>query len=210
MSWLSDYILGLAKRIDDLEARLANAQIIGKVAEVKGDKMRVKIAETNDGKPVLSPWVQIMQPAGSVAANIPLKAGDPCRLLSPNGEIGSSSIAVHDSHSNAAKNPAKKPEDLMLAYEGGAVLLNKEKISVTKGKKAAVILTDDKISLRFGDCGLELTDGRITISSGKAKLELTGDLAIEAAKVKHKGKNIGADHRHGGIEPGGGKTDTPS
>ncbi|KAA6405666.1 phage baseplate assembly protein [Candidatus Tokpelaia sp.] len=208
-AYVTGFFLSITKRLDEAEARLANMQIIGKVAEVNKDKIRVELGQDKDGKPVLSPWVQAQAPAGAVAANIPFKVGDPVRLLSPNGEIGSSSLAVRDSHSSAAPNPALAPEDLVVAYEGCTVTLNKEQIVVKKGENSSIVLQNDKIILALGQSSIELSDGKITLKSGESVVELGADFTITAGKVKHKDRNIGADHKHGGVETGGGQTGAP-
>lgn len=43
---------------------------------------------------------------------------------------------------------------------------------------------------------------RISVSGGK--------LVITGGKVEHNGKNIGSDHKHAGVEPGGGQTGDPA
>lgn len=54
-----------------------------------------------------------------------------------------------------------------------------------------------------GSVQLHLTDSGINLSVGSQALSLSSD------GLKHNGKNIGATHRHGGVEPGGAKTDEP-
>lgn len=54
-----------------------------------------------------------------------------------------------------------------------------------------------------GSVRLHLTDSGINLSVGSQTLFLSPD------GLKHNGKNIGATHRHGGVEPGGAKTDEP-
>ncbi|MFP2167120.1 Gp138 family membrane-puncturing spike protein [Enterobacter ludwigii] len=54
-----------------------------------------------------------------------------------------------------------------------------------------------------GSVQLHLTDSGINLSVGSQTLSLSSD------GLKHNGKNIGATHRHGGVEPGGAKTDEP-
>ncbi|MES3577641.1 Gp138 family membrane-puncturing spike protein [Enterobacter cloacae] len=59
------------------------------------------------------------------------------------------------------------------------------------------------LSNASGSVQLHLTDSGINLSVGSQTLSLSSD------GLKHNGKNIGATHRHGGVEPGGAKTDEP-
>ncbi|CAI2057104.1 Uncharacterised protein [Serratia quinivorans] len=54
-----------------------------------------------------------------------------------------------------------------------------------------------------GAVRLHLNDSGIELKVGGEKLSLS------AEGLQHNGKNIGATHKHGGVENGGGKTDTP-
>lgn len=48
------------------------------------------------------------------------------------------------------------------------------------------------------------------IQYGGMKFTLTdGALAITGGRITHDGKNIGKDHKHGDVEPGGGQTGDP-
>lgn len=54
-----------------------------------------------------------------------------------------------------------------------------------------------------GSVSLHLTDEGINLNAGGQTLSLSSE------GVKHNGKNIGSTHRHGGVAPGGSKTDEP-
>lgn len=54
-----------------------------------------------------------------------------------------------------------------------------------------------------GAVRLHLTDSGIDLTVGGERLSLSAD------GLKHNDKNIGATHTHGGVENGGGKTNTP-
>ena len=55
-----------------------------------------------------------------------------------------------------------------------------------------------------GDVRLHLRDNSIELTVGGETLSLS------AEGLQHNGKNIGATHKHGGVENGGGETDAPS
>lgn len=58
---------------------------------------------------------------------------------------------------------------------------------------------------------LQTTDGltRVAIGDGIVRVVTPGDVEIESATLTHNGVNIGADHTHGGVEPGAGNTGPP-
>lgn len=115
-------LLSLRKSIDDLERRLSASHMTGKVVAVDGDRVRLELQpeDSRTGKPFLSPWVQVQEAAGSTSTHFPVAIGDPIRLFSPNGELGSQSIAIRDGYTEDAKNPAKNGE-LVIAYGGCAL-----------------------------------------------------------------------------------------
>ncbi|CAI2056353.1 Gp138 family membrane-puncturing spike protein [Serratia entomophila] len=51
---------------------------------------------------------------------------------------------------------------------------------------------------------------RFHLNDSGIELKVGGErLSLSAEGLRHNGKNIGATHKHGGVENGGGKTDTP-
>jgi hypothetical protein len=45
-------------------------------------------------------------------------------------------------------------------------------------------------------------------AGGKAST-VNGGFAVEGGSLKHNGKNVGSDHKHGGVAKGGSNTDDP-
>lgn len=41
-------------------------------------------------------------------------------------------------------------------------------------------------------------------------VEMQGAVTITGAALRHNGKNVGSDHIHGGVQPGGGQTSDPA
>lgn len=56
-------------------------------------------------------------------------------------------------------------------------------------------------SISFGSSGLTLEAGTIT---------LKGDVAAEGGSLTHDGKNVGKDHTHTAVTPGGGRSGPPA
>lgn len=115
----------LYKVADDLDRRMASMMLSGNVKEVKGNLVQLEILpeDSRTGKPFLSPWVQVQEAAGQSGSHLPVKVGDPMRLMSPNGEIGPQSLAVRDGYTNDAKNPTDKPQEEMIFANDGPIRL---------------------------------------------------------------------------------------
>jgi len=53
--------------------------------------------------------------------------------------------------------------------------------------------------------------GNVTMEvSGNLSLNVSGDVAINSSALTHNGVNVGATHRHGGVDTGIGNTGTPN
>ncbi len=120
----------LSKVTDDLDRRVAAMILTGKVYDVDGDRVRIEIlpADSRTGKPFLSPWVQVQEAAGQSGSHMPVKKGDPMRLMNPNGDLGPQSLAVRDGYTDAARNPTDKPQEEMVFANDGPVRLRGSKI----------------------------------------------------------------------------------
>ncbi|MES5046513.1 phage baseplate protein [Rhizobium nepotum] len=134
---------GLYKNIDDLNRRFVASQMTGRVAEIDGSRVRLELAAAGaNGKPFLSPWVQVQEAAGATGTNMPVEIGDPMRLFSPNGEIGSQSLAIRDSHTADAQNPAGTPKELAITYAGSAIRMTAEGLKLSHGGSSITISED--------------------------------------------------------------------
>lgn len=196
MKWptvLVKMIRTILKRLDNLDYRMANSQLTGRVADIRDGRVRVEIAAQGaDGKPVLSPWVQMQEAAGGTGTNMPVAKGDPVRLLSVNGEIGAASLAIRDSYTDDERNPARSLDELVISYGGGALRMTVEELLITHGDN----------SIRFTSAG-------VTISHGSTAVELTDIVRILSSDLVHNEKSVGDTHRHGGVRSGGETTSNP-
>ncbi|WP_273760197.1 baseplate assembly protein [Bartonella sp. ML70XJBT.G] len=183
----------IMKRLDALERCLANQHMMGRVAQIDGHRVRVKLScEGANGQAVLSPWLQAQEAAGAVSSNMPLNIGDPVRLLNPYGEIGSASLVVRDSYSEDAQNPARSPQELALCYAGGALRMTK-----------------DELILSHGENQIRLSAQGLMLCHQSTRVELTDWVQIQAEDLKHNQKSVGASHKHGGVKMGPSTTSSP-
>jgi len=127
---LTRELRSLYKAVDDLARRQAAAHMTGKVAEIKGDKVRLELLEQGaNGEPFLSPWVQVQESAGATGTHFPVRVGDPMRLFSPQGELGPASLAIRDSYTKDAPNPAEGQE-LVINHDGCVIRMEKGRITL--------------------------------------------------------------------------------
>ncbi|UNF42928.1 baseplate assembly protein [Bartonella krasnovii] len=183
----------IMKRLDALERCLANQHMMGRVAQIDGHRVRVKLScEGANGQAVLSPWLQAQEAAGAVSSNMPLNIGDPVRLLNPHGEIGSASLVVRDSYSDDAQNQARSPQELALCYAGGALRITK-----------------DELILSHGENQIRLSAQGLMLCHQSTRVELTDCVQIQAEDLQHNQKSVGASHKHGGVKMGPSTTSIP-
>lgn len=64
--------------------------------------------------------------------------------------------------------------------------------------------------IAFGDVAITLSSGGIEVSVAGTVFSFSGDgYAQEGGTVEHNTKNIGGDHKHSGVVPGGGNSGPP-
>lgn len=108
----------LLRRVEELERRINNTVREGRVEEVDAQKgYRVAIAESDDG-PVKTTWIKGGENAGSLTTWAPMKKGQKVKLISPNGEIGASSLVLPHNYSDGHDQPSQNLEEPMLKTAG--------------------------------------------------------------------------------------------
>ncbi|WP_099864728.1 baseplate assembly protein [Pararhizobium haloflavum] len=72
---------------------------------------------------------------------------------------------------------------------------------------------DDMAANVFEDAGVRITvaDGALVITAGGVSVTVNASgLFVNGGRVDHDGRNIGSNHTHGGVFPGGAETGPPS
>ncbi len=172
-------------RIAELERIMARMFVPATVHERDHAKgVRFKLAEDADGNPVLSSWTQPPdQNKGTRSRWLPQVGSQHLLLTAPGTDTVASFVPM--SHHENSPNPASGADDTVI-YDDGTC-----RIGVTGGT----------ISLKSGGSEMKVSDGKIELSSDLVK-------AIGAA-LKHNDHNVGDDHKHRDVEPGGGVTGVP-
>lgn len=94
-------------RAQELERRIAGAEVKGKVVEVNPSEARVRleVAKDDDDQPVLSPWVPYKQTAGAMKFHNPPSVGQVMVLRSETGDLEQGvAEAFHWSDDNPANS----------------------------------------------------------------------------------------------------------
>jgi hypothetical protein len=134
-STLSEIIVDLYRRIEEHARRFENRERTGTIHEVDAKKglARVKIGETKDGKPVLSPWSPWKEVAmGAIKTHFPPAVGEQVKLLSESGDL---TDAVIDTSlpSNANKRPHDKEGEAKIQIGETYILMTGDSIEISTG-----------------------------------------------------------------------------
>jgi hypothetical protein len=200
MSELWQFTRELAKQVADVRTRMNRLVMIGTVEKRDGQKVRLKLAEKGEGaeEDFLSPLVPIGRPSGKNGGGhsqfTRAGLGEPFLLLSPGGEIGEHSRALHAGHT--ADNPAPGDE----AADSDVETYGDWKIEKKNGLKVSA-----------GSVSFDLSPAGLTLSVGGSSFAFTAaGFAQTGGSQTHDGRNVGQDHKHTDVQPGGALTGEPA
>jgi phage baseplate assembly protein gpV len=181
----------------DLCRRVANLIRIGKVAEVNGAQVKVRIGE------VITGWLQIISMAGDTSVWIPITVGEQVAVFSPYGEMAQSFV-IRSIHYNKYAAPESEDADSVLfktktdvdvsgesfayvdfkdgiTFTSGESSLDGSRLSVSGGEISAshgensICINDDLVSCRSGVNAMMVSDDRIELRAGNASITLSSD-----------------------------------
>lgn len=187
MSDVGPFITTLVARLRDLEAeieqlrlRLDNMVREGRVTKVLPDKGKVEV----DMNGLASDELDLSHRSGSQREWDPPAIGERVLVISPTGDPGLG-VVLPGGYSDAFPAPHDKAGEYVRS--NGATRIHQ---------------TADRI---------EISAPTVVLKSGDATVTLTASLLKALVdRVENNGRNIGADHTHGGIEIGGANTDIPN
>ncbi len=166
---LAEELREVRKELNELRSRQARMILDGKVHEVKDNMVRLELIEEDPhtGKPFISDWVRTNDEAGDglggYSSYTQRQLGQNMKLFSPNGEIGSNSIAIDTGHNN--ENPTPGTGNAKVLKRGNAV----------------ITLSTDLIEFQCGDKRLKMTPdeivtyGKTRLNDGNKKVGRVGD-----------------------------------
>lgn len=98
------------------------------------------------------------------------------------------------------------------ASESATVATKVAKIDASESAtvKSPNVLVDAARSRFTGAVTVEGPFAYMAGMSGTGKATMSGDLALDGGSIKHNGKSIGDDHKHGGVRAGSDDSGTPT
>lgn len=180
------------ERLNGLEQRIANMGVEGKVTDVDPAKRvyRQTVGKDADGNDVKSPWIPYSQHAGALKAHIPPTVGQQMMIIS-NGDI-ESGVGIPSTWSDANPSPSDKGDENSLTFRGWRIDWN------------------DGIKIAGSGLEVHLTAGKMKVTAGGTTFEFTEAMFKQTGGAQeHDGKNVGKNHVHDKVIPGGGLTGFP-
>lgn len=177
--------------LSSLERRMAQMRVEGTVAAVKWQDgrqwLKVAIAPVDGGTgDVVTDWIEKQQIAmGRLKIDHAIGVGEQVMVDNTGGGGEFSPLSrVHGSGvSDANASPALESDGLHITF--GAM------------------------RVQLGEDGLRFEHGGTSILMTASEVRIEGALRVTGAALTHNGVNVGDDHRHSGVVPGGGTTGTP-
>lgn len=179
------------KHLTDLERRVSNTVLVGKVSQVDHAKARYRVKAGN----FESDWLPFTSArAGNTRTYDSLDVDEQVVMVSPSGDP--SQAVIVGSIATQAKQAADKGNIHRTVYPDGTVVEYDDEAKAYKMDVA-----------EGGSFALNIGGGvSIKATGGDIKIKAPGAFDIESAELKHNGKNISESHKHTGVEPGGGIT----
>ncbi|MER9506040.1 phage baseplate assembly protein V [Mesorhizobium sp. M0579] len=179
------------KDITEIERRVSNTVIVGKVSQVdhKKARYRVKAGEFE------SDWLPFTSArAGNTKTYDSLDVGEQVVMVSPSGDP--SQAVIVGSIATQAKQAADKGNIHRTVYPDGTVVEYDDEAKAYKMDVA-----------EGGSYALNIGGGASIHASGDGlKIKAPGGIEIESATLTHNGKDISETHRHTGVDPGNSNT----
>ena len=156
-------------------------------------RCRVKFGEIITG---WIPWIS--QRSGETKVWSPPTLGEQVLVLSPGGDHGCA-VAICGLFSASFPAPSASSDVFLMKFPDGALL----QYDYEQHHLKATIP---------GSAELEASDG-VTIKADTVidgSLSVSGDVTFDGGSVSHKGKNIGENHVHIGVQSGASNTGAPA
>lgn len=211
------------------QARNMHTAMPGEIVDYDSGQQRASVRPALDRNvngarealPVINNVPVIFPRSGGAFMTFPVSAGDSCLLIftersldewkGQGGTIAPDDPRAFDLSDACAImgfssfNAAGGSDDVVISYGGSTVTITKDTITL----KATKVIVDGDFEVN-GDSEMK---GNVEVAGN---LGVTGDmnsrggLNITGPYVSHLGKQIGATHRHTGVQTGGGTTGSPT
>lgn len=160
----------LARRVADLERRMANGVREGTVDQVDPAKKRVRLKlGGSDAEPFLSPWVPYSQQAGALKIHSPPSPGQQMTLISPAGDIRRGQ-AFPFTWSDAEPSPSDAGDQHVLTFGDLRLSLTAEGLTLQLGD-SLITVEASRIVLKSAEIA---TDGPTKLDGGTRAVVFVG------------------------------------
>lgn len=187
----------------------------GIVREIDGARGLARV-EFSDQDSVTSWWLNVNQGVASDSKSYSMpEVGAQVNCLTD--ERGEEGTILGAFYSDIDQPPSTNPSQIVNEWRGGRRDVYDKDTGEYHLKQTApykieigaavVEITPTSISLTVGGAGIVIgEDGKIQSTGSFAH---SGNAQFKEGTLRHNDKNVGSDHKHEGVQPGGGKTGDP-
>lgn len=105
------------------------------------------------------------------------------------------------------QHPTNK--DRRVEFNGDETFLRDGKFVLGSAREVTVTVDGSNVTINVAGGGDITFGGPLKVTSDSVTFETSGAFDINSSSLKHNGVNVGDDHVHGGVTPGGGDTVGP-
>lgn len=204
----------------EMDRRIGDIIKIGTVKAVNAADYTVQV--DLDGPD--TDWIQVgAMRAGPDRAYWLPEVGEQVMIAAPSGELADA-VVICSLYQDAYPEPADNPDIARVVFKDGAIVeydraAHAYKIDLSASSGSVTVICSqatvqaDTVTLDAPEteCTGNLTvAGNFSMGSGGSTATISGSVSINGPSLTHNGKNVGSDHTHGGIQPGGSNTDGPN
>lgn len=125
------HLVNQAIEIRELRRRVLNTMREGKVVEHHDEKRLIKVDVGPQDQPVITPWIEWGERAGSVKTFSRPSIGERVLVSSPDGELGTASRAIAGGFSADNENPAGNDGELLMTIGGAEFRFHADGLEIT-------------------------------------------------------------------------------
>lgn len=205
--------------VSELNRQLNNVVRIGTIKQLDLANARAKVSVAGCTTDWL-PWGT--NRAGKRRDWSPPVIGEQVVLFAPYGDLGQAVIGPSIFQEDHAAPAASADQETTVYPDGTTVDYNSASNTLTitvagSGNviincKVATVKAETSVTLDTPDafCTGNLTVAKsFQMGSEGGTATMKGAVSIEGPSLTHNGKNVGSDHNHSGVTPGGGNTGAP-
>lgn len=206
------------------QAQNLNFAAVGRIVSYDAGSQRASVQPSvprllsngeSEGMPVLEDVPVLWPRAGGASITFPVRAGDGCLIIFLDRSIDEWKTGKSEAPTDPRQHALSDAIAIMglVDFNGGGG--SGEAVEIKMGGTTITIdgstanITAPSVTI---DAPQVSMTGTLSVSGGVSAggaMTIDGSLSVLGGSVEHQGVNIGSDHRHGGVESGGNRTDGP-